>query len=105
MGHGLNAPTMATVAVGSYRHARRADIGPSEIYAFMDHQVMRQLAGPTALPVGFGGEEPRSASRCSNTATGCHALKRQRGGRISDGATLFPIEWRGGTADHLALLE
>ncbi|RPF35202.1 stage II sporulation protein E [Streptomyces sp. TLI_185] len=101
MGHGLDAATMATVAVGAYRHARRADIGLSEIYAFMDraiaeqfgpdpfvtaqmmrlniatghlqwvnaghpapllihdHRVVRQLAGPTTLPVGFGGEEPR----------------------------------------------
>jgi serine phosphatase RsbU (regulator of sigma subunit) len=92
---------MATVAVGAYRHARRAGIGLSEIYAFMDravaeqfgpdhfvtaqmtrlniatghlqwvnaghpapllirdHRVVRQLAGPTTLPVGFGGEDPQ----------------------------------------------
>ena len=31
-----------------------------------------------------------------------HELKRERGGRTSDDATLFLIEWRGGTADHLA---
>jgi serine phosphatase RsbU (regulator of sigma subunit) len=97
----LDTATMATVAVGAYRHARRADIGLSEIYAFMDraiadqfgldhfvtaqmmrlhistghlqwvnaghpapllirnHQVARQLTGPTTLPVGFGGEEPQ----------------------------------------------
>jgi hypothetical protein len=34
-----------------------------------------------------------------------HALKRQRGGRTSDDATLFLIEWRGGTADHLTVLD
>ncbi|MGW1784530.1 PP2C family protein-serine/threonine phosphatase [Streptomyces sp. NPDC002143] len=33
------------------------------------------------------------------------ALKRERGGRTSDDATLFLIEWRGGTAEHLAVLE
>jgi serine phosphatase RsbU (regulator of sigma subunit) len=33
------------------------------------------------------------------------ALKRERGGRTSDDATLFLIEWRGGAADHLAVLE
>ncbi|MFF4562290.1 PP2C family protein-serine/threonine phosphatase, partial [Streptomyces sp. NPDC001435] len=192
MGHGLDAATMATVAVGAYRHARRADIGLSEIYAFMDraiadqfgpdhfvtaqmmrlniatghlqwvnaghpapllirdHQVVRQLAGPTTLPVGFGGEEPRISeqtlqrgdrvlcftdglieeheageeqfgeeqlihwvNRIEHTEKGVravvralsHALKQQRGGRTSDDATLFLIEWRGGAADHLALLE
>ncbi|MEU9350154.1 PP2C family protein-serine/threonine phosphatase [Streptomyces griseoloalbus] len=192
MGHGLDAATMATVAVGAYRHARRADIGLSEIYAFMDraiaeqfgpdhfvtaqmmrlnivtghlqwvnaghpapllirdHQVVRQLGGPTTLPVGFGGEEPRISAqmlrrgdrvlcftdglieeheageeqfgeeqlihwvnRVERTEKGVravvrslsHALKQQRGGRTTDDATLFLIEWRGGAAEHLALLE
>ncbi|MCP3766989.1 MULTISPECIES: PP2C family protein-serine/threonine phosphatase [unclassified Streptomyces] len=101
MGHGLDAATMATVAIGAYRHARRIDVGLSEIYAFMDraiaeqfgpdhfvtaqmmrldtmtgrvqwvnaghpapllirgHRVVRRLRGPTTLPVGFGGHEPR----------------------------------------------
>ena len=31
-----------------------------------------------------------------------HALKRDRGGVTSDDATLFLLEWRGRTADHLA---
>ncbi|WP_155056195.1 PP2C family protein-serine/threonine phosphatase [Streptomyces blattellae] len=191
MGHGLDAATMATVAVGAYRHARRADIGLSEIYTFMDraiaeqfgpdhfvtaqmmrlnittghlqwvnaghpapllirdHQVVRQLAGPTTLPVGFGGEEPRISrqmlqrgdrvlcftdglieeheageeqfgeeqlihwvNRIEHTEgvravvrSLSHALKQQRGGRTTDDATLFLIEWRGGAAEHLALLE
>jgi serine phosphatase RsbU (regulator of sigma subunit) len=33
-----------------------------------------------------------------------HALKQERG-TTSDDATLFLIEWRGGAADHLAVLE
>ncbi|MET7735408.1 PP2C family protein-serine/threonine phosphatase [Streptomyces sp. NPDC005402] len=33
-----------------------------------------------------------------------HTLKKERGGRTSDDATLFMIEWRGGAADHLAVL-
>ncbi|MER5637908.1 PP2C family protein-serine/threonine phosphatase [Kitasatospora sp. NPDC002227] len=45
MGHGLDAATMATVAIGAYRHARRADIGLAEIYAFMDRAVAEQF-GP-----------------------------------------------------------
>ncbi|GAA5703450.1 phosphatase [Streptomyces avermitilis] len=192
MGHGLDAATMATVAVGAYRHARRADIGLPEIYTFMDraiaeqfgpdhfvtaqmmrlntatghlqwvnaghpapllirnHKVVRQLGGPTTLPVGFGGEEPQISeqtlhrgdrvlcftdglieeheageeqfgeeqlihwvNRIEHTEKGVravvrslsHALKQQRGGRTSDDATLFLIEWRGGAADHLARLE
>ncbi|MET8299180.1 PP2C family protein-serine/threonine phosphatase [Streptomyces sp. NPDC006678] len=191
MGHGLNAATMATVAVGAYRHSRRAGIGLSEIYAFMDraiaeqfgpehfvtaqmmrlnittghlqwvnaghpapllirnHQVLRQLESPTTLPVGFGGEEPQVSeqmlqrgdrvlcftdglieeheageeqfgeeqlihwvNRIEQTEEGVravvrslsHTLKEERGGSTSDDATLFLIEWRGGAADHLAVL-
>ncbi|WP_328725839.1 PP2C family protein-serine/threonine phosphatase [Streptomyces sp. NBC_00259] len=191
MGHGLNAATMATVAVGAYRHSRRAGIGLSEIYAFMDraiaeqfgpehfvtaqmmrlnittghlqwvnaghpapllirnHQVLRQLESPTTLPVGFGGEEPQVSEqmlqrgdrvlcftdglieeheageeqfgeeqlihwvdRIEQTEKGVravvrslsHTLKQERGGSTSDDATLFLIEWRGGAADHLAVL-
>lgn len=101
MGHGLDAATMATVAIGAYRHARRCDISLCEKYAFMDRAVaeqfgpdrfvtgqmmhlnlitgqlrwvnaghrapllirnrtlIRQLHGPTTLPVGFGGEQPQ----------------------------------------------
>ncbi len=45
MGHGLDAATMATVAIGAYRHARRSGVGLSEIYAFMDRAVAEQF-GP-----------------------------------------------------------
>lgn len=44
MGHGLSAATMATVAIGAYRHARRTSIELSEIYAFMDRAVADQFA-------------------------------------------------------------
>ncbi|MFC9643877.1 PP2C family protein-serine/threonine phosphatase [Streptomyces mirabilis] len=194
MGHGLDAATMATVAIGAYRHARRADIGLAEMYAFMDravaeqfgpdhfvtaqmmdldvttghlqwvnaghpapllirgHQVVGPLEGPTTLPVGLGGEHPAvsehqlqrgdrvlcytdgvieerdakgelfgeerliscvNAIERSDTEGGTraealrlsHALKRERAGRTSDDATILLIEWRGGAADHLAILE
>ncbi|MFF7413462.1 PP2C family protein-serine/threonine phosphatase [Streptomyces lydicus] len=192
MGHGLDAATMATVAIGAYRHARRAEVGLSEIYASMDRaiagqfgpdhfvtaqmmrlnittghlqwvnaghpapllirdgQVVRQLESPTTLPVGFGGEEPQISeqvlqrgdrvlcftdglieeheageeqfgeeqlihwvNRIEHTEKGVravvrslsHTLKQERGGSTSDDATLFLIEWRGGAADHLAVLE
>ena len=45
MGHGLGAATMATVAIGAYRHARRLGTGLSEIYAAMD-SAMAQQFGP-----------------------------------------------------------
>ncbi|TXS49871.1 PP2C family protein-serine/threonine phosphatase [Streptomyces sp. t39] len=44
MGHGLDAATMATVAIGAYRHARRISIELSEIYLFMDRAVADQFA-------------------------------------------------------------
>ncbi len=34
-----------------------------------------------------------------------HTLKWERSGRTSDDATLFMIEWHGGAADHLAVLD
>ncbi|MFD6248985.1 PP2C family protein-serine/threonine phosphatase [Streptomyces roseolus] len=44
MGHGLDAATMATVAIGAYRHARRTSVELSEIYLFMDRAVAQQFA-------------------------------------------------------------
>lgn len=43
MGHGLDAATMATVAIGAYRHARRANIGLPQVYAFMDRAINEQF--------------------------------------------------------------
>lgn len=191
MGHGLNAAVLATVAVGAYRHARRAEAGLAELYAFMDsaideqfgpdhfvtaqmmrlnigtghlqwvnaghpapmlirdHKVIGALEGHGTLPVGFGGSTPQINHRRlrpgdrvlaytdglieEHTAGGTlfgedrliatiervgpasatvqqmvrdlsHTLMGERGGITSDDATLFLIEWRGGTADHLTRL-
>jgi hypothetical protein len=192
MGHGLNAAVLATVAIGAYRHARRADVGLAELYAFMDaainkqfgpdhfvtaqmmrldvrsghlkwvnaghpapllirdQRVVQALESPGTLPVGFGGDRPQISEQmlrrgdrvllftdglveehdtggeqfgeerlidfidhAGHTDEGAqemvrglsHALMRERGGITSDDATLFLIEWRGGTADHLAKLD
>ena len=43
MGHGLDAATMATVAIGAYRHARRAEVELSGVYAFMDKAIADQF--------------------------------------------------------------
>ncbi|MFD4935289.1 PP2C family protein-serine/threonine phosphatase [Streptomyces virginiae] len=61
MGHGLDAATMATVAIGAYRHTRRADTGLSQVYAFMDRAINEQ----------FGHEHFVTAQMmCPNIATG-----------------------------------
>lgn len=192
MGHGLNAATMAAVAIGAYRHARRAgsdlvgtykamneaidqEFGPEsfvtaqmmtmDVYTgelrfvnaghyspllIHDHKVVEQLSTPTTLPVGLNGEAPelsgyslsegdrllcytdgvieehmgqmafgeeqfinlvdrveqadeggvRSTARALS-----HVLKRRRGWKTSDDATLFMIEWKGSANRHYALRE
>jgi hypothetical protein len=192
MGHGLDAAAMATVGLAAYRHARRGDVGLSDLYASMDQaitaqfdhdrfltaqmagldvdtgrlqwvnaghphplllrgrRVVRALDSPTTLPVGIGGATPHVSQEhlepgdrvlfftdgiVEERMTGgelfgearlidqleraeqaggpvqrtvrqlSHALMRERSGATSDDATLFLLEWRGGTADHLARIE
>ncbi|MFJ5035911.1 PP2C family protein-serine/threonine phosphatase [Streptomyces sp. NPDC088560] len=50
------------------------------------------------------GQEPSQGVR-GDLRQLSHTLKRERGGLTSDDATLFMIEWRGGAADHLAVLD
>ncbi|MGG2461551.1 PP2C family protein-serine/threonine phosphatase [Streptomyces sp. RGM 3693] len=50
------------------------------------------------------GEEPSEGLRADLRRLS-HTLKRERGGRTSDDATLFMIEWHGGAADHFATME
>ncbi|WP_239309738.1 MULTISPECIES: PP2C family protein-serine/threonine phosphatase [unclassified Frankia] len=190
MGHSLDAAVLATVAIGAYRHARRADIGLAELYMFMDAAIHRQfgpdhfvtaqmmrldigtgrlqwvnaghppallirdrkviqaLEGPGTLPVGFGGDIPqvneqtlwrgdrvlfftdglieehekggeqfgeerlinfvesaRGNSAREMVRSLSHALMRERRGVTTDDATLFLVEWCGGSADHLASVD
>ncbi|MER6003995.1 PP2C family protein-serine/threonine phosphatase [Nonomuraea angiospora] len=192
MGHGMNAAVLATVAIGAYRHARRAKVGLAELYEFMDtaineqfgpdqfvtaqmvrldiesghlewvnaghpapllirgNRVIEELEGAGTLPVGFGGATPRINTRQlvrhdrvlfytdgvveEHEAGGeqfgeerlinsiehvgprtrsvqemvrglSHRLMRQRKGMTSDDASLFLVEWRGGTADHLVEID
>ncbi|WP_406423589.1 serine/threonine-protein phosphatase [Streptomyces sp. NBC_01589] len=61
MGHGLDAATMATVAIGAYRHTRRANTGLSQMYASMDKAINEQ----------FGPDHFVTAQMmCLNIATG-----------------------------------
>lgn len=43
MGHGLDAALMATLAIGSYRHARRTDVDLVDLYAAMDAAIADQF--------------------------------------------------------------
>jgi len=43
MGHGTNAAVMATVAIAAYRHARRADVSLSDLYASLDGAIADQF--------------------------------------------------------------
>jgi serine phosphatase RsbU (regulator of sigma subunit) len=45
MGHGLNAAMLATLAIGAYRHGRRANIGLVDLYGLMDTAIDTQF-GP-----------------------------------------------------------
>jgi serine phosphatase RsbU (regulator of sigma subunit) len=188
MGHGLNAAMLATLAIGAYRHARRANVGLADLYGLMDAAVEKQfgaeqfvtaqlmrldiatgqlqwvnaghpapllirdrrvvqaLESPGTLPVGFGGATPvisehqlwrgdrvlfftdgaieehkpggqqfgmerliDFAERSGQVGEGVqemvrglsHALARARDGVTTDDTTLFLVEWRGGSADHL----
>ncbi|MFF3565426.1 PP2C family protein-serine/threonine phosphatase [Streptomyces sp. NPDC002574] len=192
MGHGLDAATLATVAIGAYRHARRTDVGLADLYRFMDtaidkqfgpdhfvtaqmlrldigtghlqwvnaghpapllirdQRVIQALEGPGTLPVGFGGDKPQISQqtlrpgdrilfftdglieehesggeqfgedrlidfieRAGRAREGVqemvrslsHALMKERCGITTDDATLFLVEWRGGSADHLASVD
>src|SRR6185437_14735860 len=43
MGHGLNAAMLATLAIGAYRHARRANVGLADLYGLMDAVIEQQF--------------------------------------------------------------
>ncbi|WP_104525038.1 PP2C family protein-serine/threonine phosphatase [Blastococcus atacamensis] len=45
MGHGLEAATMATVALAAYRHGRRQDLSLVDLYAAMDDAVATTFPG------------------------------------------------------------
>ncbi len=45
MGHGLNAAMLATLAIGAYRQARRANVGLVDLYGLMDAAIDTQF-GP-----------------------------------------------------------
>ncbi|WP_055489022.1 PP2C family protein-serine/threonine phosphatase [Streptomyces sp. WMMB 322] len=51
MGHGLNATMLATLAMGAYRHARRADADLADLYTIMDAAMDAEF-GPEQFVTG-----------------------------------------------------
>jgi serine phosphatase RsbU (regulator of sigma subunit) len=70
-----------------------------------EHLAGGELFGETRL-IGLLEEVAREGGPVQETVRRLsHALKRARGEVTNDDATLFLVEWRGGTTDHLAHLE
>ncbi|MFE9097262.1 PP2C family protein-serine/threonine phosphatase [Streptomyces sp. NPDC007264] len=71
-----------------------------------EHVNGRELFGEERLVrcINRLGQEPSQGVRADLRQLS-HTLKGERGGLTSDDATLFMIEWNGGTADHLAELD
>ncbi|MEU3909637.1 PP2C family protein-serine/threonine phosphatase [Streptomyces goshikiensis] len=71
-----------------------------------EHIAGGELFGEERLVrcVNHLGERPSEGMRADLRRLS-HTLKSERGGHTSDDATLFMIEWRGGAADHLAVLD
>lgn len=55
--------------------------------------------------LGTGQRRVTSAQSLETVRRLSHAFKRARGEVTNDDATLFLLEWRGGSADHLAQLD
>ena len=49
MGHGLEAARLANLALATFRHARRAEMGPVEMYEMIDRTVTGQFGGNVFL--------------------------------------------------------
>jgi serine phosphatase RsbU (regulator of sigma subunit) len=119
MGHGLNAAMLATLAIGAYRHARRAGVGLADLYGLMDAVIEQQFGAEqfvTAqlmrLDTEQGGQQfgmerlidfveraGQVGEGVQETVRGLsRALASARGGVTTDDTTLFLVEWRGGSA-------
>ncbi|WP_243719783.1 PP2C family protein-serine/threonine phosphatase [Actinomadura sp. KC06] len=67
-----------------------------------EHTAGGEQFGEDRLIATIEHVEPGAATVQQMVRELSHTLKRERGGITSDDASLFLIEWRGGTADHLA---
>ena len=53
MGHGVHSTLMTALAVGSYRHARRAGLPLAEVYSVVDEAVSGQYGGEAFVTAAF----------------------------------------------------
>lgn len=118
MGHGLDAATKATVAIGAYRHARRLGIGLSEIYDFMDRAVAEQF-GPeyfvtaqmlqldTTMRVQWvnAGHPPRSSSATTASRSAWSPRRPSRSAWAVHSRGSANWCWSAGTASSASPME
>lgn len=86
MGHGLDAATMATVAIGAYRHTRRANTGLSQVYAFMDRAIGEQFGNDhfvTAQMMRLNTATVAAMGQCRPPGTAADPWPR-RGGPVGE---------------------
>jgi serine phosphatase RsbU (regulator of sigma subunit) len=93
MGHGLPAATMATVAIGAYRHARRAGVDLGDIYELMDHAMSSQFGNDKFATAQLGQlDVPSGVLTWVNAGHPAPLLLRDRRVVNSlDGPTTWPI--------------
>ncbi|MFG2126061.1 PP2C family protein-serine/threonine phosphatase [Streptomyces sp. NPDC048710] len=97
MGHGLDAATMATVAIGAYRHARRVLVSLSEKYAYMDDAISRQF-GPDHFVTAQLMHVNIATGEMELVNAGHPAPLLIRNGRVEqqlDSATTLPVGFGG----------
>lgn len=97
MGHGLDAATMATVAIGAYRHARRVFVSLSEKYAYMDDAISRQF-GPDHFVTAQLMHVNITTGEMELVNAGHPAPLLIRNGRVErqlDSATTLPVGFGG----------
>jgi serine phosphatase RsbU (regulator of sigma subunit) len=70
-----------------------------------EHRRLGEQFGLPQLIAKIGEVTPRSSQLRPMVRDLSHTLKRARGGITSDDATILLLEWRGGTADHLATMD
>ena len=101
MGHGFEAMILASVAVGAYRHSRRAGRGLADTYAAMDEVLSAQFGPDRFVTAQLGELHARSGDlRWLNAGHPQPLLVR--GGRVIgtlECAPTFPIGFGGAVAE------
>jgi serine phosphatase RsbU (regulator of sigma subunit) len=101
MGHGFEATMLASVAVGAYRHRRRAGDGLPGFYAAMDG-IMAEQFGPDRFVTAQLGELDVESGRLRWLNAGHPAPLLARGGRVIatlDCSPTLPVGFGGAVAE------